>query len=131
MTEDDSLDRFVRSYLETVVNQRDTAAVTAMVATDYAGRGHGWPQDRPALIEFYQWQAATRPDWRVDVQATVELGDCVVVRALAGGTIARDEHGRPTAAPSSQSVEWLAAYRVRDRLITGIEVLAVVERATT
>lgn len=71
----------------------------------------------------------TRPDWRIEVQQTVELGDCVVVRALAGRTIAHDEYGSPKAAPSTQSVEWLAAYRVRDRLITAIDVLAIEDRA--
>jgi hypothetical protein len=118
MTGRGSLDQFVRSYLEIVVNH-------------YEGRGHGWPQDRPALAAFYEWQATTRPDWRIEVQQTVELGDCLVVRALAGGTIAHDEYGSPKAAPSTHAVEWLAVYQVRDRLITAIDVLAIENRAIT
>jgi hypothetical protein len=48
----------------------------------------------------------------------VELGDSVVVRALAGGTVTRDGASRRT------SFEWLAPYQVVERLITDINVLA-------
>jgi hypothetical protein len=52
----------------------------------------------------------------------VELGDSVVVRALAGGTVTRDGASRRT------SFEWLAPYQVVERLITDIHVLAAVKR---
>ena len=59
------------------------------------------------------------------MQETIEVDDCVVVRAHAGGTISADEQGRPLAAPQNKSVEWLAAYRLADGLITRIDVLAL------
>lgn len=59
-----------------------------------------------------------RPDWHIDVQDTVELGDSVVVRALAGGTVTRD------GASPRTSFEWLAPYQVVERLINDINVLA-------
>jgi hypothetical protein len=121
---------FVRRYLDAVVNQRDLAALDAMVSADYRGGGHGWPHDLPALRAFYRWQAAARPDWRVEVQETVEVGDCVVVRAFAGGAIAARERHRPEAAPSLDSVEWLAVYRISDELISDIDILAIRGRTT-
>jgi hypothetical protein len=55
----------------------------------------------PDLRSFYEWQAATRPDWHIDVQETIEVDDCVVVRAHAHGAISQDETGRPLAARRS------------------------------
>src|ERR1043165_1190327 len=110
----DRLGEFVTAYLARVVNQRDVTAVDEMVAPDYAGGGYGWPQTLAELRAFYEWQAATRPDWHIDVQETVAAGDCVVVRAEASGTVAEDERGQPLAAPMASHVEWLAAYWVSD-----------------
>lgn len=125
MTDPQSLADLVRGYLERVVNQRDPAAVDELVAADYTGGGHGWPSTRPELRSFYEWQTRTRPDWHIDPQEMVEVDDCVVVRAFAHGTISVDEQGRPLAAPSARAVEWLAAYRLADGLITQIDVLAL------
>lgn len=119
----------VRAYLDRVVNQRDLSAVDDLVSPEYLGSGHGWPHDLAALREFYAWQATARPDWSIDVQETVEVGDCVVVRAHAGGTIAGDEHGRPLAAPTHRAVEWLAMYRIEQARIVEIRVLALRDRA--
>jgi hypothetical protein len=115
----------VRRYLDRVVNARDLGAVDEMVAASYVGSGHGWPADRGALRAFYEWQASTRPDWRIDVQDIIEVDGCVVVRAYAGGTISDDEGGRPLAAPANRQVEWLAVYRLVDGSITEIEILAL------
>ncbi len=120
---------FVGGYLQRVVNDRDLTAVDELVSRSYRGSGYGWPPDAQALREFYQWQSETRPDWAIDVQETVEVGGCVVVRAYAGGTIAGDEHGRPLAAPTTRAVEWLAMYRIEDGLITEIQVLGLRNRA--
>lgn len=125
MIEPQSLADLVRGYVDRVVNRRDLDAVDQLVSPDYAGGGHGWPATLKDLRSFYEWQARTRPDWHIEVQETIEVDDCVVVRAYAGGTISADEQGRPLAAPQNRSVEWLAAYRLADGLITRIEVLAL------
>lgn len=114
--------RFVRAYLDRVVNRRDVSAVDELVDPGYHGGGFGWPSDREALRAFYAWQAEERPDWRIDVQETVEVGDCVVVRAHAGGTVV--EQG----VRAWRGVEWLAAYRLVAGRVVGIEVLALRER---
>ena len=113
----------VLHYLDRVVNQRDLAAVDEMVAADYQGDGHGWPRTLDELRRFYAWQAATRPDWTIDVQETLQLGDCVVVRANAGGTVTDAEDSRPAAAPVVDQVSWLAAYWVADDRIRRIHIL--------
>ena len=117
------LGRFVRDYLERVVNQRDVSAVDDLVALDYVGSGHGWPQDREALRRFYVEQARDRPDWRIDVQSSLELGDSVVVRAHAGGTVQVD------GVAARKDLEWLTRYRVSEGRIREIHVLALVPRA--
>lgn len=108
----------VRGYLERVVNRRELEAVDELVSEGYRGSGHGWPEDLGALRRFYAAQAEARPDWAIDVQATIEVGEWVAVRALAGGT----DGGR------RRDVEWLAAYRVREGRIAEIRVLALEER---
>ena len=118
----------VRSYLRRVVNERNLSAVDELVADDYSGSGNGWPVSKPELRAFYAWQAASRPDWHIDVQDLIKVDDCVVVRAHAGGTITNDELGRPLAAPRTGAVEWLAAYRLADGLIARIDLLAVRSR---
>ena len=118
----------VLAYLERVVNQRDLSAVDELVDPSYVGSGSAWPADRESLRAFYRWQAVSRPDWHIDVQQTVAVGESVVVRALAGGTVSATETGRPLAAPESRAVEWLAAYRVSGGLITAIDVLAIRDR---
>jgi hypothetical protein len=120
---------FVRDYLERVVNRQEISALDELVSADYRGGGHGWPRDGTALRAFYRWQAEARPDWSINVQETVEVGDCVVVRAFAGGTIADDEQGRPLAAPTQRMVEWLAMYRIEAQRIFEIQVLALHERS--
>ena len=115
------LGAFVQEYIDRVVNRRDLTAVDDLVSADYRGSGHGWPGDVDALKGFYARQAAERPDWRIDVRETVEAGEWVAVRALAGGTV----DGR------RRDVEWLATYRVRDGRISEIHILALddVERS--
>ena len=109
------------------MNRRDLAAVDDLVADSYRGEGHGWPTDLGSLKAFYAWQARTRPDWHVDIQETVEVGDIVAVRAFAGGTILA-EGDRPAAAPEAGAVEWLAVYRFEDGRIVEIQVLAIRDR---
>ena len=116
-----------RAYLERVVNRRDLAAVDELVAPSYQGSGHGWPEDLPALKAFYAWQARSRPDWHIDVQESVEVGDHVAVRAFAGGTIMAGDDS-PGAAPTVGAVEWLAVYRFEEDRIAEIQVLEVRQR---
>jgi hypothetical protein len=125
---DRPLGRIVRDYLERVVNQRDVTAVDDLVAADYQGFGHGWPSDVDALRHFYVRQAEFRPDWRIDVQETMELNDVVVVRAYAGGFVSHDAAGAPLVVPYRKHVEWLTAYRMRNGSITEIRLLSVRDR---
>ncbi len=96
---DGPLGEIVRGYLERVVNRRDVTVVDDLVAADYRGFGHGWPADVDALRQFYVRQAELRPDWRIDVQETMELDDVVAVRAYAGGSVSHDAGGSPLATP--------------------------------
>jgi hypothetical protein len=121
-----SKSQLVRTYIERVVNKRDLAAVDEMVAPDYQGTGDKWPADVSELLAFYEWQASARPDWHIDIQDTLEVGDCVIVHALAGGTLGRDDAGVPIAAPMTERVEWLAAYWVHAGFISRIEVLELI-----
>jgi hypothetical protein len=115
----------VLRYLQRVVNERDLAAVDEMVADDYEGGGHGWPQTLAELRRFYAGQASKRPDWRIDVQETLELGECVVVRAEAGGTV-NDPERRLAAGPAIERVAWVAAYWIGDEQIRRIQVLELI-----
>ena len=97
-----------------------------MVDRDYEGGGYGWPADVASLRAFYAWQAESRPDWKIDVEQTVELGDCVVVRARGHGTVVESEG--IASSKTHKSVEWMTAYRVRNGRIINIEVLALAGR---
>lgn len=108
------LGAFVRDYLDRVVNRRDVSAVDDLVAPGYRGGGSGWPATRDDLRRFYADQARERPDWRIDVQETVQVGDSVVVRAHAGD--------------ATRQVEWLAHYRIAEGTLREITVLALVDR---
>ena len=113
----------VVEYIERVVNRRDISAVDELVAEDYRGSGPGWPRDLAGLRAFYEAQYRERPDWRIDVQQTVELGASVVARASAGGTVMVGE------AAERRQVEWLAHYRFAEGRITEINVLELAARA--
>lgn len=62
------------------------------------------------------------------MRQTIEVADCVVVHAYAGGAIAEDEGGAPLVAPRIGAVEWLAMYRVESDRIAEIQVLALRDR---
>ena len=128
--QEEALSQRVRGYLDRVVNQHDLAEVGRLVSPVYRGSGFGWPADRESLMEFYRWQARTRPTWRIDVQSTLEVGDVVVVHAHAGGTVSAADPDRPEAAPMASAVEWLATYRFVEYLIVEIQVLQVRDRST-
>lgn len=115
---------WIRSYLNRVVNARDVEAVEELVSPDYVGSGYGWAPTREKLHEFYRSQAALRPDWHIDLLATLEVGEWVAVRAHAGGTVAHDDAGVHTQ-PQRHAVEWLAAFRVVDGLLIETRILAV------
>lgn len=72
-----------------------------MVSPDYIGRGPEWAMNIEELRQFYLTQTRDRPDRHIEVQDTVELGDSVVVQALAGGTVAVDGVSR------RKNLEWL------------------------
>ena len=116
---------FVRAYIDRVVNDRDITAVSELVATTYRGGGYEWPADFDSLLAFYEWQQRARPDWRIDVRESLELGDSVVVRATAGGTV------ETPSGPGRHDVEWLTHYRVVDGKISEITVLEIVDRTNT
>lgn len=120
---DGSLSDLVCRYIDRVVNAGDTTAIDEMVAPDYRGTGAGWPATIDGLRRFYAAQAHERPDWHIDVEETVELGDSVVARARASGTEVVDDVSH------TRSVEWLTHYRIVDARITEINVLVTVPRA--
>ncbi len=125
MRDDVELGHFMRAYFERVVNNRDSASVDELVAVDYVGEGFGWPADRASLRAFYERQVTERPDWRIDVQQTVEVDDVVAVRAYAGGTLVNAD-----GTSRRQDLEWLASYRVVDGLVTETRILSLVERVS-
>ena len=114
-----SLSDLVTEYIQRVVNTRDLAAVDELVAPQYRGTGPGWPATIDELRRFYRAQMQERPDWHIDVQETIELGDSVVVRAHAFGTVI-DGNSR-----SSAGVDWLTHYRVVNGRITEINLLTL------
>jgi hypothetical protein len=117
------LGAFVSSYIERVVNRQDLTALDEMVSPLYAGRGPEWATTIDELRRFYTDQILERPDWHIDIQETVEVGDSVVVRALAGGTV------RVDGVAHRKRLEWLAHYRVVGQRITEINLLAIVPLA--
>lgn len=123
------LARFYREYIERVVNQHDTSAIDEIVSPDYVGGGHGWAEKIEDLREFHGRQSRTRPDWRIDVQETVEVGEWVAVRAFAGGEEACHEDGSPQSPPVLTSVEWLSIIRVVDRRIAEIRLVSWVDHS--
>lgn len=123
-----TLAHLVREYLDRVVNRHELAAVDELVSGDYRGTGPGWPPDLANLRQFYEFQAQFRPDWRIDVQETVAVGDHVAVRAYAGGTIAHDEAGTPLEAAFRKDIEWLAVYRFAGGRVAEVNFLTAVDR---
>jgi predicted SnoaL-like aldol condensation-catalyzing enzyme len=118
------LEVFVSSYIERVVNGQDLTALDEMVSPRYTGHGLEWPTTIDELRQFYIDQVRDRPDWHIDIQETVEVGDSVVVRAVAGGTVLVD------GVAQRRRLEWLAHYRVVGQRITEINLLAFVPLAT-
>jgi hypothetical protein len=121
------LDRFIREYIERVVNHHDISAVDEMVSPDYTGGGYGWPENIAALHEFYDRQNRTRPDWRIDIQQTVEVGEWVAVRALAAGMEAYNEDGTRQSRPYVTGVEWLTVFHVVNSRIVETRVISVLD----
>lgn len=81
----------MRGFIERGVNAHDLSAideaVNEMVSHDYRGTGTEWQRLAPdfeALRAFYRRQAIQRPDWRIEIHETTEVGDYVAVRAVAG-----------------------------------------------
>ena len=112
--------QLVRDYIERVVNHGDLTGVDELVSPTYRGSGPEWPTTIDELRQFYRKQVRDRPDWHIDVQETVEVGDDLVARALAGGTVTVDGVQR------RRRLECLAHYRVHGGLIHEINLLAVV-----
>jgi hypothetical protein len=74
------LGQLIRTYIDRVVNRRDLTAVDELVSPDYRGTGPDWPATTiEKLRQFYIDQYRDRPDWHIDVQETVEVGEDVVV----------------------------------------------------
>jgi hypothetical protein len=124
---DGELGSFMRKFIQRVVNEHDLSAVDEMVSPEYRGTGADWEElasNIEVLREFYRRQATYRPDWRIDIQETIELGEYVAVRAYAHGIQAFDEDGTPRRPPFPTEVEWLSVNRILEgklhegRLIT-------------
>lgn len=126
----DSLGPFIRAYLQRVVNERDVTAVDSLVSPDFRGSGNGWPADIAGLREFYRDQAQRRPDWHIDVQETIEVGEWVAVRAMAGGTMVTDDLGIADVSPFAKAIEWMALFRVVSGRITETRLVSVVDLTT-
>jgi hypothetical protein len=110
-----TLGSFIRTFIQRVVNEHDLSAIDDLVSAQYRGTGPDWQRlapDTDGLREFYRRQGAQRPDWRIDIQETIEVGDHVAVRAYAYGTEAYDDNGVPRRPPFPTAVEWLATYHV-------------------
>jgi hypothetical protein len=128
------LGAFMRDFIERVVNEHDLnaidEAVEEMVSLEYRGSGSEWLRLAPdfeALRAFYRRQATQRPDWRIDIQETIEVGEYVAVRALAGGKQALDDAGAPRKPPFPTAGEWLSVnHIVNGKLIEGRVVAWVV-----
>jgi hypothetical protein len=123
------LDRFIREYIERVVNQHDMSAVDEMVSPHYTGGGYGWPENVAALRELYDRQNRARPDWRIDIQQTVEVGEWVAVRALAGGMEAYNEDGTRQSRPYITALEWLTIFHVVNSRIVETRVISVLDHS--
>jgi hypothetical protein len=116
------LGQLIRTYIDRVVNRQDLTAVDELVSLDYRGNGPDWTATTiEQLRQFYIDQYRDRPDWHIDVQETVELGDDVVVRAVAGGMVTIDGMNR------RKRLEWMTHYRLKDGLISETHILSVVQ----
>lgn len=136
--QDGPLGKFICDFIEHVVNEHDLRAIDEalehMVSRDYRGTGtvwQLWAPDFDQLRRFYRRQAVQRPDWRIEIQQTVEVGEYVAVRALAGGSLAFDEDGAPQKSPFPTAGEWLSIYRVVDGRIMEANVVAWVVTSTS
>jgi hypothetical protein len=85
------------------------------------GREHG------RTAKFYRRQSRLRPDWRIDIQETMEVSEWIAARAFAGGQEAYKEDGSPQSPPFLTSVEWLSTIRVVDRMIVEIRLVSWVD----
>ena len=112
-----------------MVNKHDMTAVDDLVSPYYTGGGYGWADNIEAPREFYDRQHRTRPDWRIDIQQTTEVGEWIAVRALAGGDEAYNEDGSPQSPPYLTSVEWLTIFHVVEHKIVESRVISVVEHS--
>ena len=109
---DGQLGDFIRDFIERVVNAHGLKAIDQaldhMVSRDYVRTGSDWrglAPDFAALRAIYHRQATQRPDWRIDVQESIEVGEYVAVRALAAGQKALDDDGAPRQPPLPTAVE--------------------------
>jgi len=127
-----ALGTFIRDYIGRVVNEHDISAVDEMVSPDYRGTGPEWQRLAPdfeALRAFYQRQATQRPDWCIDIQESIEVGEYVAVRALASGKQAFDDDGARRRPPFPTEVEWLTVYHVVEGRIVESRVVTSVVRS--
>jgi hypothetical protein len=114
---ENELGSFMRRYIQRVVNEHDLSGVDEMVSPHYRGIGPDWERLAPnfeTAREFYRRQAIQRPDWRIDIQETIELGEYVAVRAYAHGVQAFDDDGASRRPPFPIEVEWFTVSRIVD-----------------
>lgn len=102
----------VLAYLERVVNRGELDRLDEFVGADYVG--HGFAEDRDALRVFLGWQAATAPDWHIEVRQSAAEGELVAVEARASGTRAEESPGVPYPSPQRKAFDWMTIYRLAD-----------------
>lgn len=115
MMADGQLGTFVREFMECVVNSHDLNTIDRAVNEMVSPEWHGdMAPDVEGLRAFYHRQAIQRPDWHIDAQETLEVGEYVATRALAGGKLAFDQDGLPWQPGYPIAVEWLTVTRIVD-----------------
>lgn len=102
----------VLAYVEHVINRGELDRLDEFVDAAYVG--HGFVEGRDALRAFLAWQAATAPDWHIEVKQSAAEGELVAVQAHACGTRAEESPGVPYAAPQRRAFDWMTIYRMAD-----------------
>lgn len=97
---------------EHVINGREIGRLDEFVDAVYVG--HGFAADREGLRAFPGWQAATAPDWHIEVKQSAAEGELVAVQARGSGTRTEESPGVPFATARRMAFDWMTIYRMAD-----------------